>query len=257
VQIDPVEHPSVTEAPTEVRHVHRAGDTGTETFPSGGHVATIPSSGRASRKGPCKLPNPMASILVVCTGNVCRSPIAEGSLRASLVGRFGGSAPSISSAGIEGLEGSPPMPEAIEAAAERGIDIASHRARRLSPADVAGADLVLGMSSEHRTASTRLSTDSQVRTFTLKELVRIIEALPPPGSPSEPRQALVSRVAEADRLRRSGFGGNPNDEDVIDPLGLPLDSYRAVAWELEGWCLRLAVGIFGVAPSPAGAFGNG
>jgi protein-tyrosine phosphatase len=149
------------------------------------------------------------------------------------------------------------MPEAIEAAAERGIDIAGHRGRRLSPGAVASADLVLGMSSEHRSAAALLSTGSQVRTFTLKELVRLLEALPAPGSPSEPRQAVISRVADADLLRRGGFAGNPHDEDVIDPLGLPLDSYRAVAWELEGWCLRVVAGIFGEAPAQAGASGNG
>jgi protein-tyrosine phosphatase len=47
----------------------------------------------------------MTTILVICTGNICRSPIAEGLLRQALSGRFGELAPVVSSAGTSGLEG--------------------------------------------------------------------------------------------------------------------------------------------------------
>ena len=52
-------------------------------------------------------------------------------------------------------------------------------------------------------------------------------------------------MEEADALRRSGFAGNPLDDDVADPLGLPLASYRAVAWELDEWVERLVNGLLG------------
>ena len=55
----------------------------------------------------------MTSILVVCTGNSCRSPIAEGLLRDALAARFGAEAPSVSSAGMWGVEGSSATPEAV------------------------------------------------------------------------------------------------------------------------------------------------
>jgi low molecular weight protein-tyrosine phosphatase len=198
----------------------------------------------------------MGAILVVCTGNVCRSPIAEGLLREALWARLGDRAPEVSSAGVAGWEGSGAAPESIAAAAERGIDISTHVARRLVPRQILEADLVLGMAREHRDAVGRMVVDAGARTFTLKELVRLLEALPEPvrSEDADADAALASRVRDADALRRSGSAGNPHDEDVVDPLGLPPATYRAVAWELDGWCSRLADGLFGkaAATSPVG-----
>jgi protein-tyrosine phosphatase len=179
----------------------------------------------------------MSRILVVCTGNICRSPIAEGALRAALRRTLGDRAPDVESAGTSGWEGSPAMPESIEAAAERGIDISSHVARRLTRRHVLEADAVVAMASEHRDAVIRAMPEAAGRTFTLKELVRLVEALPPA---LDEGADLAQRVGAADELRRSGFGGNPHDEDIVDPLGLPLASFRAVAWEIDEWSTRLA-----------------
>jgi protein-tyrosine phosphatase len=191
----------------------------------------------------------MTSILVVCTGNICRSPIAEGLLRAALVDRFGERAPAVSSAGTWGVEGSPPTEEAVIAAQERGADIAGHRARRLAVVTPGEADLVVTMAGEHRVAAT-IDHGLGARTFTLKELVRLLESLPavPPGADPD---SLQGRVAEADAARRGGFRGNPLDEDVVDPLGQPLQSYRAVAWEIDEWTTRLVDGLYGSPPSIA------
>ena len=199
----------------------------------------------------------MVSILVVCTGNVCRSPLAEGFLRAALEGRLGASAPAVSSAGTAGWEGSPAMPESVAAAAEREVDISGHRGRALTRAHVDDADLIVAMAAEHRDTVARSVPDAESRTFTLKELVRLLDELPS-ADISEPRpEALAARLGEADRLRRSGFEGNPHDEDVVDPLGMPIDSYRAVAWELDEWSRRLADGLFGLAPAKATAKDQG
>jgi protein-tyrosine phosphatase len=184
----------------------------------------------------------MSSILVVCTGNVCRSPIAEGLLRGALVERAGTAAPSVSSAGTAGWDGSAPMPESQVAARELGVDIADHVARRLTPAHVAAADLVVAMAGEHREIVSAIGPEAAARAFTLKELVRLLEEAPVSGD-------LPARVAAADALRRGGFAGNPWDEDVVDPLGLPLESYRAIAWELQEWTARLADGLVGPVPA--------
>ena len=191
----------------------------------------------------------MTSILVVCTGNICRSPIAEGMVRNALTARFGGSAPAVSSAGTWGVEGAEATPEAVKAAAERGVIIGEHRARRLSTDMASHADLVLVMGTEHRDA---LGHDLEVasRTFTLKELVRLLESLPP-APPEAGAAGLAERVAAADAARRGGFGGNPLDEDVADPIGLPLQSYRAIAWELDEWIVRLIDGLYGADRVPA------
>ena len=190
----------------------------------------------------------MAGILVVCTGNVCRSPIAEGLLRAALAARLGDDAPRVSSAGTMGWEGSSADPHSVEAAAERGVDISDHRARMLRPPDVLEADLVLAMAREHQEALRALSP---AKTFTLKELVRLLETLPAPEA-GDPGAVLAERLAHADALRRNGYEGNPHDEDIVDPLGMPLESFRAVAWELDELCGRLADGLFGREPARAG-----
>jgi protein-tyrosine phosphatase len=195
----------------------------------------------------------MSSILVVCTGNVCRSPIAEGMLRAGFAYRLGRDAPAVSSAGTMGWSGSAADPNSVEAAGERGIDISGHRARELSDRDVASATLILAMSGEHARAVVAHEPEAASRTFTLKEFVRLLESLPPAS-----RFDLASRVRAADELRSSGFAGNPDDEDVADPLGLPLDSFRAVAWELDEWTARLIDGLLGRAEAAvAAADGDG
>ena len=194
----------------------------------------------------------MTSILVVCTGNICRSPIAEGMLRDALSSRFGESAPEVSSAGTWGVEGSAPTPEAVTAARERGIDIGAHRARRLAQV-AADADLVVAMAGEHRD----ILGDETVmgeRSFTLKELVRLLESLPPvpPGAGPD---SLSERVDQARAARQAGFAGNPFDEDVADPIGMPLQTYRATAWELHGWVVRLVDGLYGAVTMPTASEG--
>ncbi len=193
----------------------------------------------------------MAAILVVCTGNICRSPLAEGFLRAELASRFGSTAPVVSSAGTSGWEGSGAMPESVEAAAERDVDLSAHVSRALTAGRILEADLILGMAGQHRGAVSDDFPEAAGRTFTLKELVRLLEALPAASEEGEPGEILIRRIAEACALRAAGFSGNAYDEDVADPIGLPLEAFRAIAWELDEWCGRLTDGIFGKAAARA------
>jgi protein-tyrosine phosphatase len=191
----------------------------------------------------------MTCILVVCTGNICRSPIAEGILRDELRRRLGEDAPEVISAGVSGWEGSPATPEAVEAANERGTDISGHIARRLTRGHVERADLILTMAGEHRAEVLHVSPRFVAKTFTLKELVRLLETRPAEAAAD---LTWTERVRAASDLRASGFPGNPTDEDVADPLGLPFESYRAVAWEIDEWTARLVEGLLGKAPARAG-----
>jgi len=195
----------------------------------------------------------MASILVVCSGNICRSPVAEGLLRRGVQRRFGIDAPGITSAGTIGLEGSTATPESVQAAAERGVDISAHVARRLTDPMIEGADLVMCMAAEHRTAIATRVPPALDRTFTLKELARLLEDDAPASR--LPGDALGTRIAVAAAARRGGGSINPYDEDIVDPLGMPLETYRAIAWELDEWIDRLLAGVFG--PVPAGVAGEG
>lgn len=178
--------------------------------------------------------------------------MAEGFLRSVLQRRFGAEAPIVDSAGTQGWEGSPAQPESVVAAGEREVDIEAHVARLLTPAMVERADLVVAMAGEHRDAVVRATPGAAGRTFTLKELVRLAQALPP----ADVSASIGDRVAEADALRRGGFTGNPRDEDVADPLGQGQDTYRAIAWELDELIHRLDDGLFGPVTAPTSIFGS-
>jgi low molecular weight protein-tyrosine phosphatase len=185
----------------------------------------------------------MATILLVCTGNICRSPMAEGLLRRELEQRDIRDM-HVESTGVSGWEGSPPTPEAVEAISEYGLDISGHSARRLTRPMVEGADLVVAMSSEHRDAVARLVPAGESRTFTIKELVHLLESSPQPAAPDgSPTQRLRAAVRTASALRGS-IETHLMDEDIADPLGLGVEAYRATAWELEGLSRRLVEGLF-------------
>jgi len=97
-------------------------------------------------------------VLFVCTGNICRSPIAEGVFRS--MARQAGleSAFTVDSAGTYGGHaGEPPSRLAIEAAARRGYDISGLRARPVMAADIARFDHVLAMDRGHMAALKRLA----------------------------------------------------------------------------------------------------
>ncbi len=89
---------------------------------------------------------PPVKILFVCLGNICRSPLAEGIMRA-VVGEAGRDSDFvIDSAGTGGWHvGSAPDPRSIAVAARNGIDIAAQRCRRIEPADFESFDLILAM----------------------------------------------------------------------------------------------------------------
>jgi protein-tyrosine phosphatase len=175
----------------------------------------------------------MSEILVVCTGNVCRSPMAEGFLRAALVERLGDAAPAVSSAGTAGWDGSGAMEESIRSAEERGVDIRAHQARKLHGAMLEDAELIVCMAAEHREAIVGAMPDLETKTFTIKELVRLLERAPAAGP-------LTARGAAAAAARN---GSSPKSEDVRDPLGDPIDGYREVADELYDLSGRLAIAL--------------
>jgi len=88
------------------------------------------------------------AIVFVCTGNLCRSPIAEGLLRARLA-ESGREDVVVDSAGIHARDGAPPEPFAIEAAAKYGADIANLKARQTGPDDFERFDHLIAMDLGH------------------------------------------------------------------------------------------------------------
>ena len=89
-------------------------------------------------------------VLMVCTGNICRSPTAEGVLRHKLAEAGMADRVEVESAGtVDYHAGSPPDHRAQQSALRRGYDLSRQRARQLRPSDFERYDLLLAMDSDH------------------------------------------------------------------------------------------------------------
>jgi protein-tyrosine phosphatase len=171
-------------------------------------------------------------VLHVCTGNICRSPMAERLMRRMLDDGWPEQAPRfvVESAGTWGHAGSPMEPHALTTLAAHGVDGAAFRARELVAEHVAGADLVLAATREHRAAAVVLYPRAAARTFTLREFARLTDAVDPASLPDgdavERAQALV-RVAAG----RRGLvpPQRPSDDDLADPYHAPASAFAACA----------------------------
>jgi protein-tyrosine phosphatase len=109
----------------------------------------------------------MRSVLIVCIGNICRSPMGEALMAAALPQL------SVSSAGIGALVGHPADPSARELMAERGLDIESHRARQLTDLLCQQADLILVMDDEQRVHINQRFPLTRGKLFRLGEAMRL------------------------------------------------------------------------------------
>lgn len=99
-------------------------------------------------------------VLVVCTGNSCRSPMAAGILSRML----DNTSVLVCSAGTDAPDGAPAAEFAVKAAAEFGVDLTLHRSRRLNPVLVGNADLILVMEEYHRGRVLELAANAGERT---------------------------------------------------------------------------------------------
>jgi protein-tyrosine phosphatase len=91
----------------------------------------------------------IGDVLLVCVGNICRSPMAEAMLQQALGGN---SSISVTSAGLGALVGYPAAEHSVTLMAERGLDISGHSARQLTADLIAATDLILVMEAGHKRA---------------------------------------------------------------------------------------------------------
>ncbi len=170
---------------------------------------------------------------MLCTGNRCRSPIAEVLLRQRL-DELGVEA-AVSSAG-ELPGGVPAEPGSVRAMAARGLDLGRHRSRAFTAEHLDRADLVVAMARRHVREAVLAHPQAWPRTFTLKELVRRGEACGPRRA-GQPLEDWLARVHQGRRTNEL-LGDNPVD-DVEDPIGAPNHVYEATAAELHDLIGRL------------------
>ncbi|UCZ89317.1 MULTISPECIES: low molecular weight phosphotyrosine protein phosphatase [unclassified Gordonia (in: high G+C Gram-positive bacteria)] len=158
---------------------------------------------------------PQMSILFVCTGNICRSPIGERVLT-GLAGLAGVPVTS-SSAGVGALNGQPIHPHASAVLVENGYDASGFESRYLRPPMLTEADLVLCMSREHRAAAQQMAPARWKRVFTLTEFAALCDL-----------GALPEIIAGRGRL-------DPNSDllDIVDPMGRPREDFDRVFAEVE------------------------
>jgi protein-tyrosine phosphatase len=165
----------------------------------------------------------VAAVLFVCTGNLCRSPVAAGLLSRRLT-HDGPADVRVDSAGTLHTVGPPPAPLLAEAAAF-GLDLEHHVPKQMTPDDISGADLVLGMTRDH--VRQIVLTDLAVfgRTFTLRDFVRRAMDVGP-RSAAAPIDEWLARVHHG--RRHLDVVGESSQDDVADPMGGPAQGYRTM-----------------------------
>ncbi len=135
-------------------------------------------------------------ILFVCSGNTCRSPLAEAIAR-RLVAESGRTDVAVSSAGTQAWDGSPASDGSLLVGMERGLDLSGHRSRQLTKEIIDENDLVLVMAPSHMTRVKELSPSASVHLL-------------------------------------AGFASDEGSSRTVpDPFGGDLDAYRETTDELE------------------------
>ena len=179
----------------------------------------------------------MPELLLVCTGNVCRSPLAEVLLRH----RFADLDVRVHSAGTHALVGAPMTPESVQLALLNGAGPAdgnAHRARQLTESLLETPDLILGLTRAHRRHIVELAPHRVRAAFTLREFARLAAGTDDASIRSEvaahdPAERLTQGVAAVARMRGHVLPPpSPDDDDVVDPYRQSWNTYLRSADQL-------------------------
>lgn len=170
------------------------------------------------------------SILVVCTGNVCRSPYIERRLRHEL----DGTGIDVTSGGTYALVDRPMDAGSSRLLAASGLPGPEFRARQLEREMVADADLVLAAAREHRSAAARLHPPAIRKVVTLRDLADLLTGVTPAEVfAREVSGSWVTQVVSIALARRAHVPARQDGVDISDPFGLPQAAFEQMADEVE------------------------
>jgi protein-tyrosine-phosphatase len=186
----------------------------------------------------------MRHILLVCTGNTCRSPMAEAMLVD--LARKAGKPLEVRSAGVAAMDGYPISPHAAETLRRRNLPVPGP-SRTLSGKEIIWADVILTMTGSHKQVIVQRHPEAAGKTFTLKELALQGEAEMEAVTEAERlysewqlRQSMGQTLDDGDRDKLYELQRELPDFDISDPFGGPLAVYESCAEEIAA-ALRMVV----------------
>jgi protein-tyrosine phosphatase len=181
-------------------------------------------------------------VLVVCTANICRSPMAEHLLRNALAARRGeATSPDagidVSSAGVRGWDGAEMDPPAAAELRRLGGDPSGFRARSFTAALGERAELILTATTEHRRMVLEEVPQALRRTFTLREFAHLVtEVEQVAAAAGDPPQLIGRAAVHRGAARLDAY-------DLGDPYGQAAEVHRATADEVFQLCSTVAAAL--------------
>jgi protein-tyrosine phosphatase len=184
-------------------------------------------------------PKATFKVIFVCTGNICRSPMAEQML---IQKAEKNKLPiKVVSAGVMAMTGDPMTPQSADAMTKRGFAPTKHVSQDLTPKLLEEADLVLTATLDHRSAIARMLPKASKYSFTIDEFARLTSFLRADPEfqeefkkkPKETRDQYLKRAIQEAVLLRGMVPTNLDPKDVIDPYGESIEVYNQVAEHID------------------------